>query len=389
MTMSTDTFHGAPAAQAELLAMLVDSLERYLAQRFDFDQRLRAIDAAVDAPPAFWPGLSRELGLLGAALPEAQGGLGGGMAVHLAVMQALGAALAGEPYLSSIVIGAGLLQRLPGAFSDALLAAAVEGRAVLAFAHAEPGSSDARADVHTRLARAGPDYEIDGHKAVVHAAPWATHLIVSARSSGAPGDAQGISLLVVDRHAPGVQLRPYALRDGTRAAELRLERVRVPAQALLGREGTALAQIEQALDEATLAVCAEALGVLRRLLADTLDYVRQRKQFGVPIASFQVLQHRLADMHMALAQADALTHAVLEAMSGPADERARAVSSAQVAVARACQAVGQGAVQLHGGMGMTEELAVGHYFRRATLIATQFGPASWHLRRVARLRPAA
>ncbi|WP_219216967.1 acyl-CoA dehydrogenase family protein [Variovorax boronicumulans] len=380
--MTIDTLQ---AEREHTLAMLVDSLSRYLGERFDLDQRLRSLAEATDAPPAFWSGLSRELGLLGAALPEAQGGLGGGMAVHLAVMQTLGGALAGEPYLSSIVIGAGLLQRQPGAFSDALLADAVEGRAVLAFAHAEPEGRDERAEVRTRLVRDAEGYELDGHKAVVHAAPWATHLIVSARSSGRPGDAEGLSLIVVARDAPGVQLRPYALRDGTRAAELRLERVRVPAEALLGREGEALPQIEQALDEATLAVCAEAVGVMRRLLADTLDYVRQRKQFGVPIASFQVLQHRLADMHMALAQAEALTQAVLEAMDGTADERARAVSSAKVAVARACKAVGQGAVQLHGGMGMTEELAIGHYFRRATLIESQFGPAAWHVRRVARL----
>lgn len=380
--MTTDTSHD------DTLAMLSDSLARYLQQHFGFAQRQRVLAEAVDAPPAFWRGLSRELGLLGAALPEAQGGLGGGMAAHLAVMQTLGAALAGEPYLSSLVIGAGLLQRQPGAFSDALLADVVAGRAVLAFAHAEPDSRDARAQVSTRLVGDGQGYTLDGHKAVVHAAPWATHLIVSARGSGTAGDADGISLLVVERHAPGVQLRPYALRDGTRAAELRLEGVRVPAAALLGREGAALPQIEQALDEATLAVCAEALGVLDRLLADTLDYVRQRKQFGVAIASFQVVQHRLADMHMALAQADALTHGVLDAMDGPAPARARAVSSALVAVAQACKAVGQGAVQLHGGMGMTEELAVGHYFRRATLIATQFGPVSWHLRRVAGLEAA-
>lgn len=383
--MTTATHYAPQAERDETLAMLADSLARYLGERFGFAQRQQAMGQAIDAPPAFWPGLSRELGLLGASLPEDRGGLGGGMAAHLTIMQTLGAALAGEPYLSSIVIGAGLLQRHPGSFSDALLADALGGRAVLAFAHTEAGSRDERAEVHTRLVRDAEGHEVDGHKAVVHAAPWATHFIVSARSSGAPGDADGLSLVVVDRHAPGVQLRPYALRDGTRAAELRLDRVRVPTQAVLGREGAALPQIEQALDEATLAVCAEAVGVMHRLLDDTLDYVRQRKQFGVPIASFQVLQHRLADMHMALAQAEALTYSVLDAMDGSADERARAVSSAKVTVARACKAVGQGAVQLHGGMGMTDELAVGHYFRRATLIEAQFGPASWHLRRVARL----
>lgn len=372
--------------QDDTLAMLCDSLARYLDGRYSFDQRRQGLADPPGTLPAFWSGLSRELGLLGVALPEAQGGLGGGMAAHLAVMETLGGALAGEPYLSSIVIGAGLLQRHPSAFSDALLADVVDGRAVLAFAHGEADSRNDRAHVDTRLERDAEGHELNGGKAVVHAAPWATHLIVSARSHGGPADADGLSLVVIEKSAPGVHLREYALRDGSRGAELRFDRVRVPLEALLGIEGAALPQIEQALDEATLAVSAEAIGVMRRLMRDTLDYVRQRQQFGVAIASFQALQHRLADMHMALEQADALVYAVLDAMDGDPFERARAVSSAKVAVARACKAVGQGAVQLHGGMGMTQELAIGHYFRRATLIEGQFGPASWHLRRVARLQ---
>lgn len=377
-----------PGVDGETLKMLCDSLARYLEGRYSFDQRLRVLAEATGNPPIFWSGLSRELDLLGVAFPEAQGGLGGGMAAHLAVMQTLGSALAGEPYLSSIVIGAGLLQRHPGAISDALLTDTIDGRAVLAFAHDEAESRNDRAHVNTRLVRDAEGYELNGSKAVVHAAPWATHLIVSARSHGSPSDADGLSLVVIDKGAPGVHLREYALRDGSRGAEVRFDRVRVPAEALLGSEGAALGQVEQALDEATLAVCAESIGVMRRLMHDTLDYVRQRKQFGVAISSFQALQHRLADMHMALEQADALTYAVLDAMDGEPPERARAVSSAKVAVARACKAVGQGAVQLHGGMGMTQELAIGHYFRRATLIEGQFGPASWHLRRVARLQTA-
>ena len=372
--------------RGETLAMLCESLARYLDGCYSFAQRLEARAEATHAPPPFWRGLSQELGLLGVALPEARGGLDGGMAAHLAVMQTLGGALAGEPYLSSIVIGAGLLQRHPEAFSDALLADVVDGGAVLAFAHGEADSGNDRTHVSTRLVRDAEGYELDGSKAVVHGAPWATHLIVSARSAVGKADAQGLSLVVIGKGTPGVHLRDYPLRDGSRGAELRFDKVRVPFDALLGAEGEALPQIEQALDEATLAVCAEAIGVMRRLMRDTLDYVRQRQQFGVAIASFQALQHRLADMHMALELADALTHAVLDAMDGAPHERARAVSSAKVAVARACKAVGQGAVQLHGGMGMTQELAIGHYFRRATLIEGQFGPASWHLRRVARLQ---
>ena len=378
-------------ANEDTLAMLQDSLARYLEDRHGFEARLAALREAEAAPPPFWQGLARELDLLRAALPEAQGGLGLGLAAHLAIMETLGASLAAQPYLATMVLGAGLLQRHPGAAADALLEQVVEGRAVLAFAHAEPEGRHSRSWVQTRLARTGTGWRLDGRKAVVHAAPWASHFIVSARSQDAaeaPDAAEGLSLLLVPRDTPGLSLRAYPLRDGDRAAELAFDNVQLPATALLGEAGAALPQIEQALDEATLAVCAESLGVLRRLLRDTLDYVRQRKQFGVPLASFQVVQHRLADMHMALQQAVALTGHVgeqLAAGSATPAERARAVSSAKVAAGKACKAVGQGAVQLHGGMGMTEELAVGHYMRRATLIEGLFGPVSWHLRRVAEL----
>ncbi|WP_218508860.1 acyl-CoA dehydrogenase family protein [Variovorax sp. dw_308] len=380
MTTTTD--------QEDTLAMLRDSLVRYLDDRHSLPQRLQALAQAHTAPPPFWQGLAHELGLLGVALPEGHGGLGGGMSAHAAMMETLGGALAAEPYLSTIVIGAGLLQRNAGARADALLARAVAGEAVIAFGHTEVQGWHDPADVRTTLVREGDGFRLDGRKSVVHAAPWASHFIVSARSSGGAGEAGGLSLLLVPRETPGISMRPYATRDGDRAAEIAFDGVALPMDALLGSEGGALPEIEQALDEATLAVCAEATGVMRRLMHDTLDYVRQRKQFGVPIASFQVLQHRLADMHMALEQAAALTNSVAEALGNDeldVSQRARAVSSAKVATAKACKAVGQGAVQLHGGMGMTEELAVGHYVRRATLIEGLFGPASWHLRRVAKL----
>jgi alkylation response protein AidB-like acyl-CoA dehydrogenase len=267
-----------------------------------------------------------------------------------------------------------------------LLARVVAGQAVLAFAHSEPQSRHDRADVQARLVREGDGFRLDGRKAVVQAAPWASHFVVGARSGGACDGTCRCSWCPKTRRAcacaptrRATAAAPPTSPSTTRACPP------MPCSA----PKAALPQIEQAHDEATLAICAESIGVMRRLMRDTLDYVRQRKQFGVPISSFQVLQHRLADMHMALEQAAALTASVGETIdAAAAHERARAVSSAKVAVARACRAVGQGAVQLHGGMGMTEELAVGHYVRRATLIEGQFGPLSWHLRRVARLRAA-
>ncbi len=347
--------------------------------------------AIAPAPSALWQGLGRDLGLLGAAWPQARGGLARAglppMAVHAALLQTLGAALAAEPYVSSMVMGAGILQRQASPAHDALLARLADGRAVLAFAHGEPQGGHEREHVSAQLQREGDHYRLKGRKALVRCAPQATDLLVTARSLGGPRDPFGLSLVHLPCPTPGLRMRAYALRDGTSAAELVFDDVSVPREALVGPLGQALPLIEQALDEATLATCAEALGVMQRLLRDSLDYARARRQFGVAIASFQALQHRLADMHMALQQASALTLSVAARLDAATPvQRALAVSSTQITVARACKVVGQGAVQIHGGMGMTEELAVGRYFRRATLMESQFGPPAWHLRRVARLR---
>jgi alkylation response protein AidB-like acyl-CoA dehydrogenase len=292
--------------QDDTLAMLRDSLARYLDDNHGFEQRLHALARADDAPPPFWQGLSRELDLLGAALPESRGGLGLGMAAHLALMETLGGALAAEPYLSTMVIGAGLLQRHPGAQADALLARVVAGQAVLAFAHANH-----RAGTRATTCRRSSCARATASGSMA-ARPWCRPRRGPAISSSRRAAGKGLSLLVVPRDTPGLRLRAFPTRDGGRAADIAFDNVRLPADALLGTEGGALPQIERALDEATLAICAESVGVMRRLLRDTLDYVRQRKQFGVPIASFQVLQHRLADMHMALEQAAALTASVGE-----------------------------------------------------------------------------
>lgn len=368
--------------------MLRDSLVRYLSERYGFEERLRALAAAEHAPPPLWRGLARDLDILGSSFPEAVGGHGGGTAVNLLVMEALGGVLAAEPYLSTVVIGGGLLQGGGGGIAHELIGRIIAGQAVLAFAHAEPQSRHDLADLRTRLAEDGDGYVLQGRKAVVQAAPWATHLIVTARSHGEQRDPDGVSVLVVDRQAPGITLREYPVRDGGRAAEVQFDQVRVGSEALIGDLGGALPLLERVVDDATLAVCAESIGVLHRLLADSMDYARQRRQFGVPIASFQVLQHRMVDMYMAMEQAKALTYGVRSLLDAPAAQRSRAVSSAKVAVAKACRTVGQGAVQIHGGMGMTEEFAVGHYFRRAAVIEGLFGSVDHHLRRCERLTDA-
>ena len=361
---------------------LQDSLARWLADHAPFERRAGLL-ATPEAIAPVWRGLSHELGLLGAALPEAAGGLGGGLADHLVILQALGHALLPEPYTACAVIGAGLLQRLPGERARQLLAGVVDGAVRPVLATLEPGARHDLAQVRTRLHGTGQTLadapRLSGRKTLVRAAPYASHWLVSAR------DAAGVlRLAVVMPDAAGISRRKLRLADGSWAAELGFDNT--PVAALLGEPGVDLLPLlEQVTDEAQLASGAEAIGVMQRLQRDTLDYVRQRKQFGVPLASFQVLQHRLADMHLALLQANALVGATLAQLAGPAWQRRRAVASAQVAVARAARTVGQGAVQLHGGMGMTDELVIGHGFKRLTLIEHLMGGIDVHLRRVAQL----
>ncbi len=374
MNMRIDT----PEA-ADTRAMLRDSLARYLADHYDFDQRRKLLDAAATEAP-LWRGLA-SLGIAAATLPESAGGMDGSFLDSLTIMETLGGALAAEPYLSTVVLGAGLLARAGGPQARALLSKVAVGDAVIAFAHDEAHSRFDATELRTTLTRNDQGWALSGRKSVVPCGPWATQLLVSARTANTAAS----SLVLVDPKASGVQRRDYRTLDGGWASELQFDAVALDAAALVGEAGGAQPLIERALDEATIAVCAEATGVLRKLMTDTADYLRQRKQFSVALASFQVLQHRLADMHIAMEQAAALTRAAASQIDEAPARRAYAVSSAKVMTGRACRTVGQGAVQLHGGMGMTDELAIGHYYKRATQIELSLGSTDQHLRRVDRL----
>lgn len=364
--------------------MLGDSLARFLADQHGLEQRLHQLDQALDAPP-LWKAFAQDLGILGAAFNEDHGGLGGGMLDHLLIMETLGEALYTGPYLPSMVIAGGIFQRCTEPVWQRMIAQLVEGHALVAFAHTETGARHGWRGLRTTLSAqaGGQGLVLQGHKTVVHGARWATDLLVTAQD---PSAGDGVSLLCIPAQSPGIRRTDVRTIDGGHASELLFDNVAVTPAQLVGPRGQARALVDEVLDDATLATCAEALGVLQRLMRDTLDYVRQRRQFGAPIASFQALQHRLADMHLALEQARALTAATAALLDTPAPQRAAAVSSAKVCVSRACRTVGQGAVQLHGGMGMTEELAIGHYFRRATMIEQSFGPVDWHIDRIARLQ---
>ncbi len=359
--------------------MLRDTLTRYLAQSFAFDPH-RPRDAG-----ALWQALGRDLGVLGASLPVEAGGLGGGAVETMVIADALGEALAPVPYIETAVIAAGLLKRAGGERAEALLPQLADGsvRAVLA-----PGEADSRQAleaVATTAQKAADGWTIDGEKVVVAGAPGAEWLLVTARTSGGPRDVRGVSLFLVPADAAGLSRHDYALIDGLPASDLAFTAVTLPADALLGEEGSALPLLEQARDEGIAALCAEAAGLARKMLSDTVAYTKERKQFGQPLASFQALQHRMVDMFIAAEQATSAAYLAALHVEGPAAERARAVSAAKATVADAVRFVGQNAVQLHGGMGMTDELAVGHYFRRATAIEQQFGAKDHHAKRYAAL----
>jgi acyl-CoA dehydrogenase len=366
-------------------AALADSLGRWLTDQVDLHHHARA-----DAPAraGLWPALVRDLGLAGAGLPEHAGGLGGGLRTHAVVLRTLGGALCAEPYLSSAVVAGGVLQRCGGPVATALLAALAEGRATLAWAHDEAGHRTLPGrnghELATTVSSDGDGWRLNGAKHRVTAGPDATHLLVSARSATQPGPA----LLLVPALGPGVQRHAVRGLDGGWACRWTFDDVALPADALL-MAGTAAADLlDAALDEGALALCAEALGVLDRLIDDTREHLHTRRQFGAALAGFQVLQHRLADMHLARAQAEALTLAVVDSLAGgeaPAAARALAVSAAKVMAGQACRVVGEGAVQLHGAMGVTEELSMGRFFRRALQIGLAFGHEDQHLRRIERL----
>jgi hypothetical protein len=267
-----------------------------------------------------------------------------------------------------------------------MLSAMAAGEKIAALAHFESGAGFDSQWVNSRARRQGESYRLDGHKAVVMHAGAADSLLVSARTSGEAGDAHGVSLFLVPRATPGLVLDAYPTIDGQRAADVYLEGVELPAGSRLGVEGAALAPIEAALDIGLAALCADAVGVMQALVDATVEYVRTRQQFGQPIGRFQALQHRIADMVIHLEQARSMSYlAALRCTGKDVAERRRALSAAKTVIGQAARFVGQQAVQLHGGMGMTDELKVSHWFKRLTAAQLMFGDSDVHLQRFAAL----
>jgi alkylation response protein AidB-like acyl-CoA dehydrogenase len=365
--------------------LLRDSVERWVAQDYAFETRRKLAASELGFSRDNWRQFA-ELGWLGAALPEAVGGSGGSAVETLIVMEAFGRGLVVEPYLATVVLGAGLIDDAGSAAQrDALLGPLVEGKLLLGFAYAEPTSRYEPFNVETRAEKRGNGFELSGHKSVVLNGGEADRLIVSVRDGGGARDPGGISLFLVDPKAKGMRLKSYPTVDGWRAADLWLDQVAVSAEDAIGPLGGALPVIERALDRGIAAVAAEAVGAMAVLHDTTLDYLKTREQFGVKLASFQVLQHRLVDMFIHCEEARSMAlKAALEVGGADPAARTRALSAVKVQIGKAARFVGQQAIQLHGGMGMTNEYKVGHYFKRLSTIDTLFGDVDYHLERFSR-----
>lgn len=363
--------------------MLRDSVTAFLADTYDFEKRHKAVTTSPGWRPQIWQSMARDLGILGACLPDALGGFGGGAVESMILMEEFGRALVVEPFLGTCVIGGGFLKHSGHADAPRIAADIVDGKTTIAFAQAERDSRYNLSAVQTRATANGDAWVLDGHKRAVIGGPAASHLIVTARTVGNSHDRKGIAAFLVDKAAPGISVRDYVGYDGTPMSDISLTNVVVGGSALLGDPIDGLPLIQQVMDEATAALCAEAVGVLRELLVRTIEYTKQRRQFGVPISSFQALQHRMSDMFMDVEQAQSMAWLAAIRVSDPNPaKRAKAVSVAKVQIGCACRRVGQGAIQLHGGMGMTEEMPISHYFKRATVIETLFGSVDHHLERI-------
>ena len=364
--------------------LLRDSLQRLLRNQYDFDTRRKIIASEEGWSRKHWDAFA-ELGLLAAPFPEDFGGLGAGPLASMIIMQEFGRSLVVEPFFETIVLAGGLIEQAgTSAQREEFLPEIAAGKTIWALAWAEGRSRYDLDNVATVAERHGNEYVLSGTKAAVIGAPWADKLIVSARTSGGPRDRDGVSLFVVERQSANLHLQSFKTIDGRRAAEVTLKGVRVPASRILGKEGEGFGILEACRDRAIAALCAEAVGAMTELNSATLEYTKTRKQFGVALGTFQVLQHRMVDMFIALQESISLTQHLNLTLAENEPGCSKLASGAKSKIGEAARFVGEQAVQLHGGMGMSDELNIGHYFKRIASINIQFGDPTYHLLRYAR-----
>jgi alkylation response protein AidB-like acyl-CoA dehydrogenase len=371
--------------------LIKDSALRFVADEYSFDKREKLAQTDEGFSRANWAHMA-ELGWLGMPLPEERGGFGGTPIETMILMEAFGTGIVLEPFVPSVVLGSSALAfGSHGDAHDALLAEAIEGTRLLTLAYAEAGGRYDPAAVRTRARRDGSSFVIDGSKRAVPYGAAADTYVVSVRTSGEDESTAGITLLLVDRDTPGVRRRDYRAVDGSRASDVTFEGVRVGEEAVLGEIDNGLPLLERTLDVGIGAICAEAVGIMSVMHKVTVEYIKQRKQFGVAIGSFQALQHRAVDMFIALEQARSMEVYAAMLLAGDASdaERKRGLSAAKVQIARSGRYVGQQTIQLHGAIAMTEEYMIGHYFKRMSVLELAFGDADFHLKRYVALGRAA
>ncbi len=363
--------------------LLKDSIDGLLADAYDFDKRKQYMKEKGGWSQAMWSRLA-EQGLLGLPFSEEDGGFGAGGVETMIVMEAMGRALVLEPYLATVVLAGGFLRHGGSAAQKAAhLPAIIDGSKTFAFAQLEKQSRYDLFDVATSAKKKGDGWVIDGEKFVVLNGENADTLIVTARTSGGQRDKSGIGVFIVPADAKGVTRKGYPTQDGLHAADITFTGVEVGADAVIGDAANGLPLIERVVDEARIALCAEAVGLMDESLSTTVEYIKTRKQFGVAIGSFQSLQHRASDMFVALEQARSMSmFATMAAEFDDAKERATSIAAAKVQIGKSGKFIGQQAIQLHGGIGMTMEAKIGHYFKRLTMIETTFGDTDYHMRRV-------
>ncbi len=362
--------------------LLRNTIQSFIQDNYDFDKRTEIVKSEEGMKIENWK-LFSDLGLLGIPFSEDDGGLGFGPVELMIVAEEFGKGLVVEPYIQTIVTCGGFLKRASEKQRHTYIPKIISGEDIWAFAYAEPQGRYNLNDLTTKASKEGDNYILNGYKCVVSAAPWSKKLIVSARTSGDQRDEEGISLFILDKDSSGISLRDYPTVDGSRASEITLEDVKVSSDNLIGEEGKASKLIEQVVDESIAAVCAEAIGAMGVLNEATVEYCKTRKQFGQPIGKFQVLQHRMVDMFMEYEQSVSMTYMVNLKLHEEYSERRKAASGAKVQICKAAKFIGQSAIQLHGGMGMTDELNVGHYFKRLSMIESLFGNIDHHLKKYA------
>jgi len=367
---------------SEEQALLKDSVEKFVQNDYTFDVRQKVVRTEQGFSTATWKTFA-ELGWLSVPFPESVGGFGGKSVDMMLLLEQFGRGLVIEPLVATVVLAGGAI-RLGGSAEqqNTWLPGIIDGSRQAALAYAEPQGRFNLADLTTSAKADANGYVLNGYKAVVLNGPAADLLVISARTSGAQRDREGISLFVVDAKTAGISRRDYPTVDAFRASEITLIDVRVGKDALLGAEGRGYPLLEQVIDEGILAIGSEAVGCMEVLYKNTVEYTKTREQFGQPIGKFQVLQHRMVDMFMEHEQSKSLMYmAAMKMDEGYGDAARKAISAFKVQVGTSGRFVGQNAVQLHGGMGMTDELSIGHYFKRVTIIDTLFGNVDYHLKR--------